>query len=326
LMINNDIQFAVVREDPLLPLKAIRQRCQSRSRLLLIASGGCTALTIGCALPDSSMILIDKNPAQLQLVQRKLTCLQGESPLEFKSKFNIGYENPSGLNESGNFESLFRGFRKFIHDLVAPYEELKYFFESSGLRKQFAAKIFSNKYWPVAFEMFFSDSLLNAIFGPDATQHAEKGSYPEYFRACLERGLSRDDVSINYFLHHIFLGHYLDNAASLPPYLNSTPRKLDMSLHLGSIEDMRESIHEFDFIDLSNIFDWMCAPDVKRIAGILSGNMKRHAVLMFRQLNNHSRIQEYFSSISFDEDFGEKLLSQDRSLFYCKINIGIKDE
>ena len=30
--------------------------------------------------------------------------------------------------------------------------------------------------------MFFGDSILNAMFGSDATQHAEPGSYPTYIR------------------------------------------------------------------------------------------------------------------------------------------------
>ena len=78
---------------------------------------------------------------------------------------------------------------------------------------------FTNAYWPVGFQLFFSDALLNTMFGPDATQHAVPGSYPGYFQGLIERGLLRDDARNNPFLQHIFLGHYMDREACVPPFL-----------------------------------------------------------------------------------------------------------
>jgi S-adenosylmethionine:diacylglycerol 3-amino-3-carboxypropyl transferase len=93
---------------------------------------------------------------------------------------------------------------------------------------------------------------------------------------------------------------------------------------LGGLDDIPEKLGEYDFIDLSNIFDWMGDDSVNKIADLLDEKMKPNAVLMFRQLNNNRNIQSRFSRISFDDEIGLKLLSQDRSFFYCKINVGRK--
>ena len=61
-------------------------------------------------------------------------------------------------------------------------------------------EVFRHRYWPVAFELFFSDQLLNAMFGAAATQHAPPGSYSAYFRGAIEAGLCRPDAAQNYFL------------------------------------------------------------------------------------------------------------------------------
>lgn len=323
-MRDNLVQFAVVREDPLLPMHVLSNVCCERSRILLIASGGCTALAVASEFVKTEITLIDKNPAQLDLVRKKIEACKIQSVKEFKTRFNVSVDWADGLNECGNFESLFRGFRSFIHDFVFSYEELKKLFDVSKIDQIVKSKILSSKYWPVAFDLYFSDSLLNTMFGPDATQHAEKGSYPRYFQTCFEKALTRSDASVNYFLHHIFLGHYLDRPDCLPPYLQKLPNSVKMSLMLGGLDDIPEKLGEYDFIDLSNIFDWMGDDSVNKIADLLDEKMKPNAVLMFRQLNNNRNIQSRFSRISFDDEIGLKLLSQDRSFFYCKINVGRK--
>lgn len=105
-------------------------------------------------------------------------------------RFNIGTSNLSGLNQSGNFESLFRGLREFIFDLVADEAEIRLLFEEKGRLADASEILFSSKYWSVAFDLYFSDSLLNAMFGPEATQHAEEWRIFQSRIADLEKGTS----------------------------------------------------------------------------------------------------------------------------------------
>ena len=198
-MRNNDVQFAVVREDPMVEAELVR--LTKARNVLLIASGGCTALTLQALFPDLHITLVDFNPAQLERVRQKMRALRDIDVATRHRKFNIGTSDPSGLNQNGNFESLFRGLREFIFSLVADAAEIRALFEEKDRLAEVSEILFSNKYWSVAFDLYFSDTLLHTMFGPDATQHAETGSYPRYFQTLFEKGLTSLNAFDNYFLH-----------------------------------------------------------------------------------------------------------------------------
>ena len=67
-MKDNPIQFAVVREDPLIEAEVIR--ASGAERMLLVGSGGCTALTLQTLFPNLALTLVDPNPAQSVLIKR----------------------------------------------------------------------------------------------------------------------------------------------------------------------------------------------------------------------------------------------------------------
>ena len=72
-MKDNHVQFAVVREDPKIEAELV---CLHQvSEVLLIASGGCTALTLQALFPDLRLTLLDLNPAQLELIKKKRQAL-----------------------------------------------------------------------------------------------------------------------------------------------------------------------------------------------------------------------------------------------------------
>ena len=318
----NPLQFAVVREDPLIEMELLKHA--KAGRALLVASGGCVALSLKANFPDLELTLFDFNKAQLEHVQKKIEKLTGPRGKSFNRSFNIGTPDPAGLNECGNFESLFRGLRGFIHDLVAPHDDFTRFFEDPNEDNGFLNRVFGNRYWPVGFEMFFGDSLLNTMFGPAATQHAPKGSYPRYFQQVLEKGLRSQNVSENYFLHHIFLGHYRDRPESLPLYLRNSAPRPELQLIEGTIEGVPD-LEEYDLVSLSNIMDWMSDSEVHALARLVCGQAKKGSVVVFRQLNNFSDFQAKFKpEFSFDEEKARELLERDRSLFYCKLSVGYR--
>lgn len=318
-MSQNPIQFAVVREDPDIEISIIeRYHCEN---ILLIGSGGCTALTLQQKFPNLEMTLVEPNPAQISLIQSKKNALQLSSQ-ERKSVFNIGRDNVKGLNACGNFESLFRGLRDFIYEFVCDKEFFLQLFSGSG--QENLPKIFANNFWPVAFDMYFCDQILNTMFGSNATQHAPKGSYPAYFRGVLEKGLTAKNAMTNYFLHHIFLGYYLDREDSLPAYLagDHTPTK-----HFEFKACKIDAIDDFscyDLIVLSNIFDWMPEVEVSAIARRLCQELRSNALILYRQLNHSKNFQKLFiPKFQFITEAENQFLVKDRSLFYSKFNLGL---
>jgi S-adenosylmethionine-diacylglycerol 3-amino-3-carboxypropyl transferase len=324
-MRGNPIQFAVVREDPGVEQEIISRLGGHVENALVIGSGGCTLLFLSKELPRIHWTALDSNPAQLNLIRKKeadlLTDYGSDS---WKTNFNIGDAQSDGLNACGNFESLFGQFRLFLNEFVAQPIEFYNFFTGAQEKEVFLDRLTNSPYWPVAFKLFFSDSILNAMFGPEATQYAKPGSYPGYFQAVFENGFKRDDYRNNYFLHHVFLGHYLDKKSCWPPYLQKNETSEALTLKQGFIEDV-DDFSKFQFIHLSNIFDWMAPESVQSICKRLAKEMKSGSIVVIRQLNNEQPVEERLKpEFNFNEEFSLRLLEIDRSLFYQTIKVGVK--
>ncbi|MYA68840.1 DUF3419 family protein [Candidatus Poribacteria bacterium] len=297
-------------------------RLTQASNVLLIASGGCTALTLQALFPDLHITLVDFNPAQLERVRQKMRALRDVDTATRHRRFNIETNDPSGLNQNGNFESLFRGLREFIFDLVANEAEIRALFEKRDRLVEVSEVLFSSKYWSVAFDLYFSDALLNAMFGPDATQHAEAGSYPRYFQTLFEKGLTALNAFDNYFLHHVFLGYYLQRPASLPYYLLSPPTDYRFEMVEGTLDQVPE-LQRFDLISLSNIMDWMPLTEITSLISHLQNKMKPGATVLYRQLNNHTDLSTDFGdAFEFNTALGVRFQETERSLFYSSIHVG----
>ena len=311
-------QFAVVREDPEVELQ-VCALVQARA-VLLVASGGCTALTLAHRAPRLRVTAFDLNPRQLAHLRAKQQAVaRGDL-----AALNVGDDSPEGLNQRGAFEGLFRTLRSFVGEFVAPPAELARFFSPdtpAAERTALLARWTASRYWPVAFELAFHDSLLHAMFGPAATQHAEPGSYPGYFRRAFERGLRRDDAPSNPFLRHVWLGSY---AAEHAPAYVTAGRPLDVELLEGSLLDVPD-LGRFDVFSLSNVFDWSDDALVAGWADALRRSARPGSAVVMRQLNNGRDLRRFFEpDFAFDDALGEELRVRDRSLFYERIEVALR--
>lgn len=321
---SNPIQFAVVREDPEIELNLV-SRIPNNGNILLIGSGGCTALSIATCFPSVTQTLIEPNKSQIELIKRKLYALTNFSQTEIADMFSVGTHSPTSLISCGNFESLFKSFRLFLYEFVMESSDwLSFFLEESDY--DFPGTLFASKYWPIAFELFFSDSLLIGMFGLEAVQHAA-GSYPQYFQKLFEKGLQAKNARQNYFLHHVFLGHYLNSSKTLPPYLTKDPFALQSTIFKFEnvfAQDFSSFSH-YDLLSFSNIFDWMDENKVKIMAERVGKEMKSGAWLIYRQLNNNKNLRHLFGrTLRFDDALAQELHRQDRSLFYSSLHIAQK--
>lgn len=317
------LQFAIVREDPRIEVSLLAGRPPGRA--LLIASGGCTAITLATKYPGWGIDVVDTNAAQLALLRRKQEALRRPRAERLRA-FGVDNPDPSTLTQGGQFESLFRVFRRFLEEFVAPAAEIQAAFETPDAVVAFRAVLAQRPYWPVAFDLHFSDSLLETMFGPDATQHAPKGSYPRYFQRVFERELERPRAATNPFLHHIMLGHFRADPESLPDYLaEEPPPALDeiREIH-GPIAGVPD-FATYDLVSLSNIFDWMDAGAAHAIAARIGDEMRPGARVILRQLNNATDYTEVFGDrFAFDAALGRDLHERDRSMFYERITVGVR--
>ncbi len=284
-----------------------------------MASGGCTALELAGARPDVGLSLIDANPAQLDHVAAKWAALWDSAPgsVARRRAFGVDADDPESLSGAGNFEALFRGLRRVLDDLAMSAGDRRAVLEGRLPVEALTA----SPWWPVAFQLFFSDVFLETMFGPDATQHAARGSYPGYFRRAIERGLSRPDRATNGWLHQVLLGHWLPGsepgfvaraAPDRPPNERWYPTPMAEGPHFD----------RFDLVSLSNLFDWMDADGVDAIARRLEAECRPGAIVLIRQLNNRAPVEARLPSFDFDPAEAEALVRADRSLFYERVLVG----
>lgn len=314
-------QFGIVREDP----QWEHAFFPREGTLLCIASAGDTALSLALERPTQRVEVVDINPRQLALVERKRAALAlGDD--ERKRKLNIG-PSREALDADGAFEALFATFSGFFERFVFDRGALEKAMEQARRERRplrdvvdLDENIFRAPYWPVAFELAFSDPLLHAMFTSAATQHA-RDPYPVYFRGVVERGLRRDDAATNPWLHHLFFGHYLDVQACWPPlFVEESHSVGPLKTHLGTLSDVSDlsSVHG---VSLSNIFDWMDAAAGEALLRDLGQRLPAGARLIIRQLNSDAPVRAWLAP-AFDVDSNEAIALQsafverDKSLFY----------
>lgn len=301
------LKFAVVREDPELEFSLARQVVARR--VLTVASGGCTALALKHALPALEVHAFDLNPDQLAHCRAKeLAIAEGRL-----AELNVGDADPGGLSQRGEFEKLFRVLRAALTELVMPPGELEAFFAAPD--PSLLIKWRSSPYWPAVFEIAFTEGLLHAMFGPDATRHAPPGSYPGYFQRVFERGLSQPDAAKNPWLQHVLLQRYLD-----PPAFLLSGRLLEVHWHQGTLTEV-PALESFDVVSLSNIFDWSDESVVVTWAKALRV-LARGSLVVWRQLNNQRDWRPRFGP-EFEEDraLSHEWTERERALFYERVTV-----
>lgn len=311
------LKFAVVREDPELEA-ALVERVSARAALV-VASGGCTALTLAARFPELEIAAFDLSPLQLAHAKEKVAlALAGAH-----AALGVGTSDPRAHCQRGAFERLFRSLRHALEDLVIAPGELERFFGEGGghdERRAMLARWTTSPYWAPIFVSAFEPDLLVAMFGPDAIRHAEPRSYGPYFQRAFERGLARPDAADNPFLAHVLLGRYTDRAC--PGYLGLA-REPAIAWTLGSLGDVPR-LERFGVVSLSNVFDWsddnLVRDWAERLAALRSGS----AVLV-RVLNNARDVRPLFARhFTFDDALGAAFLEQDRSLFYERFVVGFR--
>ncbi len=100
----NPIQFSVVREDPEIELNLV-SRIPDNGQVLLIGSGGCTALSVATRFPNVTQTLIEPNKNQIELIKRKLHILASLPQTELADAFGVGLHSSTSLIACGNFSA-----------------------------------------------------------------------------------------------------------------------------------------------------------------------------------------------------------------------------
>lgn len=317
--------FAVVREDP--DVERTLLRASGAREVLLVASGGCTALELHHRDPALALTLLDMNPAQLDLVGAKYAELRATGSAPSPARWCVGEEDVAGPLGGGRFESLFRVLRAYLHEFVAGPEEIAAAFAPGGQPPRAAAHWTAAPLWPAAFDTAFADGLLRGLFGDAAVQHPPAAGYPRHFQTAFERGLRRADARTNRFLQLLLLGYARDEAECRPGYLDPTSGVLSARPPepvLGRLEDV-EGLDRFGLLSLSNVTDWMAPAERAALVRDLTARCRPGAQLLLRGIGSLDGVRALLGADwRLDDHRARTLRERARDLFYSDLLIATK--
>ena len=312
------IKFAVVREDPYVE-HAPRLRTKA-GRVLVVASGGCTALTLAHRLPDLAVTAFDFSAAQLAHVEdKRVAVARGDL-----HALSVGDDAPGALNQRGEFESLFRTLRRFLEEMVTPREALARYFDAGTSLPQRRALVDAwraSRDWPVAFSLLLPRRAARGHVRPGRQRARRARVVPGYFQRAFERGLVRDDGAANPFLAHVLLGAYLPGRA--PDYVGAG-RLLPLETVHAVCSRCPTWAATISSVSLSNVFDWSDDALVARWGQSLRALADPAPPSSSGSSTTTATSAGCCRVFGFDPALGDDLLARDRSLFYERILVGFR--
>jgi len=354
----SEIAFSQVREDPRIELRVIQKLAKRQPhslRVLLVASGGCTALSL-LACPEIAQIdAVDLNPAQLHLVELRRQALM-HLPLEEQLQL-IGADRSAsdldrlsiyarlspnlpastkafwdarqeqiafGVNQVGRFEQLFRELAdKFAQIGIEP------------LREPLTAV--QHPKWRDLFEQIFEREKLVQTFGEAAVNYSMDRSFGEHFADVFAQALQGFIPNENYFLTQVWGDRYASNlqGEGVPLYLQASAqndiRTLGtdrLQLHQGAFVDHLHQLgglEKFDLIQFSNISDWMPLSNLHQMLNDAVACLRSGGAIIGRRLNgDHNLASIMAEHIAIDRSLSQELLTSDRSFFYREVVVGFR--
>jgi S-adenosylmethionine-diacylglycerol 3-amino-3-carboxypropyl transferase len=354
---SSDIGFSQVREDPLIDQRVVELvacRLGRPVRVLLIASGGCTALSLLALDAVEAVVAVDASRAQIHLVelrrsamaelsaasQRRFLGADAASPAERREAYAMlrprvpeaarahwdarPSEIEAGVLHAGRFEWLFRELAAALRDagldpLGRPDEAVQ-----------------SPRFVEV-FDRVFERSALTRLFGPAAVDYSMDRSFGEHFASAFAAALRRWPAGENYFLHQVFEGRYLDAPGGCPPCLEERAHAAAVARGLDRLELRTLRFDEaltalageppFDLIQTSNISDWMPVPNLRAMLARARAVLAPGGAVLGRRLNGDHRLSDVFADVlEVDASLSEDLRASDRSFFYGEVVVGFRPE
>ncbi|MDQ5937536.1 MAG: hypothetical protein QG574_4895 [Cyanobacteriota bacterium erpe_2018_sw_21hr_WHONDRS-SW48-000092_B_bin.40] len=238
------LMFGQVREDAAVDLFLVRQ-LQSPNRFFVIASGGCTALSL-LTVDSCSVDALDISQAQIALVELKAAlykhlgfaaakqaCIadgraylkQVNSRLSPRAQqfFSARSESlKSGLNNSGWVDQRMHQLTKLFYLFVHSLEETQAFLGLDEIDKQreFYSKRWCNWQWKLTMKVAFSRLFLRLAHG-NAAERLVPDDFSGVMEGRLVRAFTDFPNAANPYLWQAFFAQYNSSEAGLPPYLQS---------------------------------------------------------------------------------------------------------
>jgi len=311
----HNILFSQVREDPRIEMIAIKKYLKKSDKLngLVVCSGGCTLLSILSNNIDH-IDVIDINPEQLYFVELKtqiciylndkdkiINFIEGNyEPIDI---LNIYFAVRNNMSENArnywnkHIELLCKGINK-----IGKFETL------------FASLVESN----FDFDKVFDRKVLVNIFGENAVANSLNRNFNDHFNEVFKIYKTKYTPENNYFYNQIINNKY---TTDLPPYLNNIDNIIKNHHKMEYIADnilgylMSSKSETYDFIQTSNISDWMNGKILSNLIKEIYRCLKPNGIVIMRRLNSDILLKDILQNKFEILDIG----IIDKSHFYSEV-------
>lgn len=346
------VAFAQVREDALQDLRVI-ENLNDNARVIMVASGGCTAAALAASPKVALLHLVDPNPAQLALTKLKLNLLENSTTKErleilghallqveeraarLKAKIaelelseevfgSLAFIASVGADYAGRYEILFSKLRE---SLSGWSDEIKGLLRLSNVTQQ-SSRVAPDTNLGRALDTAFAEVMalpnLVKLFGKNATQNAAE-DFATHFARRARHVLATLPAASNPYLWQVLAGEYSSRA--LPPWLTAILQKrLPETIFTNALmcDALKEARNEYDFVHLSNILDWLTPDEAAQTLDYAWRALRPTGCILIRQLNSTLAIQSLGQQFEWQREAAAKLHAEDRSFFYRNLHLGLK--
>jgi S-adenosylmethionine-diacylglycerol 3-amino-3-carboxypropyl transferase len=346
------LAFAQVREDPRIDRRVVDE-IGPGARVLMVASGGCSAAVLATVPTVPAIHLVDPNPAQLALTRLKLRLLQTAAPAERLTLLGHA-EMPtdarrsrltaelaalglpadilgppevlgSGPDFAGRYERCFAAIQRELDTHRDELDALLRLADPGEQARRVAPDTDLGRRIDAVFDSVLSLPNLVALFGQGATRNPSE-PFSRHFARRLRRVLATLPAATNPYLWQMLRGRYPEGhpadwfTLAAPPHLPEIAWQQALMIH--ALRNTPPA--SFDLVHLSNILDWL-TPDEATATLDLAAQVLRHGGwVLVRQLNSILDIPSSGPMFEWDDFTAADLHARDRSFFYRALHLGRK--
>ena len=349
------LYFAQVREDPRAELEALA--VQSDERVVVVSSGGCTALSL-LAAGAGRVIAVDLNATQNHIVELKaaatalgsreavafLGALPSTTRLEVYDELRAvltpgarqywEQRRPAverGILSSGVSERFIRAVVTALRIAVHPRSRVERLLQCASIEEQRALyqREWNSGRWRALFAMLCNRMAFRSTYPAAFFANVENPSFALHFRRLAEHAITNLPVRDNYFLHEMLTGRYpVDVRHGVPPYLSTegaaavTSRRGALTLVDGGMTRFLRTCADssIDAFALSNICEWMPAEQIDALFAEVLRTAAPGARLVYRNFVGWTDIPAWSASrIIVNKPLSDLLSREERSVVQRRI-------
>jgi S-adenosylmethionine-diacylglycerol 3-amino-3-carboxypropyl transferase len=347
------IAFAQVREDPLIDREVV-DLIPEPARVLMVASGGCTAALLAASAKVTRLHLVDPNPAQIALARLKLLLLQrtdtperlallGHAPMTVKERQRhvaawlgvLGYAPEIlgpvttwadlGPDHAGRYERLFVQLRRRLETHTNELVSLLVLRDSAEQARRVERQTDLGRALDTAFDEVMALPNLVGLFGEEATRNPAE-PFARHFARRTRHVLATLPAAENPYLWQLLAGRYPDETP-VPWLVADPPERLpEFTWTVAKMDDaLATAPGPFDFVHLSNILDWLSPGAAKMTLERAWKALDLGGYVLIRQLNSSLDIPSLGSQFTWLTEEAAAWHARDRSFFYRALHLGRKE-